>query len=501
VAAAAVALVVRLGYAALGIPEYWGDAYHNWLMSQLTLEHGGVLSDYKGREVVWEPLYRYLSVGVTVIVGGETMLAGRLVSLLSSVTTCGLITLLVTRLTDVRWGLAAGLTLALAPWHVAYGWMYMPEATASLLFVSAVLLVVRGGGPWLVPVAALGALVRHDVTVLLILTSVWLMMQRRRRDAAWLAVGVVAGLLLWSAWTWYAAGRPLAWLEQRVAGSTADAAFNTELGVRPTPRPWTVLLMLAQLYAPLVVLVGAVAVGWRHAVWRTAMHKGSLMWFLLAAFTLILTIMQVKFFSYPDPRYVVITLPLAVVCSALALRGLPDAWRGRLGIAHALVVAVALATQIPTFAFRAWTLSQDRAVGTFLRTNAPAEGRLLVDAPVSIHYSGVPPERFVAWSQLMAGAPPDMPAPDAMLQALQREHVALVYAFRASFTDVPRLIPGLAGDTAFVAKGLRFEPMYRYVAWTPPADHRPWWAPIRVRVERGRDGGTVWRVVPEDTNS
>ena len=69
-----IALLVRFFYLGLGLPDLWSDAYHNWYISWATIENGWVYSDYKGRELVWLPFYRYLSTAVIYIFSSQIQL-------------------------------------------------------------------------------------------------------------------------------------------------------------------------------------------------------------------------------------------------------------------------------------------------------------------------------------------------------------------------------------------------------------------------------------------
>ncbi len=482
----AVALVIRLCYTALGIADYWGDAYHSWMMSRLTLANHWVLTDYKGREVVWEPLFRYLATAMMALTGRADMLPGRLVSLVAGSLACGATAALGIRVTgSVWWGRLAGFTLAATPWHVAYSWMYMPEATAGLLFVLLLLELVAGRRAWTLPLlAAAGALARHDVTVLLLLTTVWLLATRRVRPALLVLAGPGAALAGWSLWTWHVTGDPLWWLLQRRAGSTADAAFWTSRGVRPAIGPLTLPWTLVQVYAPVLVLLGAVLAGARSRAWRDAVRGrgGDLCAYLFVAFLPVIGLMQLRFFSYPDPRYLLAIVPVACVLSAQAIGSLPGPGpRTALSRAHVALVVVSLLVQAPTFRLRGYTIERERAAGAFLRTAGPAQGPLWVDAPVAIYHSGLDPARFVSSDQVAPGRVPLPAALDSAYAALAARHIGMIYWNLVPYSRVPLLWPEMAGGEPFEARGFRFEPVFRYDGFVaPPRD--------RSVVDRWRQG-------------
>jgi hypothetical protein len=150
------------------------------------------------------------------------------------------------------------------------------------------------------------------------------------------------------------------------------------------------------------------------------------------------------------------------------------------------IVLLSLVVQLPTFAFRPYALARDRAIGAALRAAAPADGRLLVDAPVAIYGSGIDPARFVSSDQILAAGLDGA-------QALRAWGVRWIYWKRAPSTAVPALFPRMADGVAFTIAGYRVEPVYRYDEWAPSGP-TTWPLAIRARVEAGRGPGVLWRV-------
>ena len=58
---AGVGLLVRLLYLSWGLPDLWSDSYHNWYINWATFSNQWIYSDYKGRELVWLPFFRYIA--------------------------------------------------------------------------------------------------------------------------------------------------------------------------------------------------------------------------------------------------------------------------------------------------------------------------------------------------------------------------------------------------------------------------------------------------------
>jgi len=537
------ALVVRIAYAFADVPDFWGDSYHGWLIERLTLDHGWIYSDYKGREAVWFPLSRYLGAAAMFVSGRADLLPAHVLNLFLGAVACGAAALLATRLTASRlWGAVAGMTLAATPWHVAYSWMDMPEVTGGLIVLLAVLAAGSRKWAWgLAVLGLLGALTRMDAVYLLLLFGAWLALHGARARAALLWGGVAGGLGAWSAWVASVTGDPLWWMGVRRLGSTADAAFWLSRGVRPRAGLVTLGAAALQAYAPLIVV--AVVAGYllarRTRVGGVAMRRRAgptgvpapttetparetprleprlralrlAPLFLAAAHLVIVAIMQRRYFSYPDPRYLLVSVPLMAVASAVVLSSLRStrAVRGAT-VAHVAIVALSLATQLPTFPFRSLTLERERMVGRFLGGLRGTSGRLWVDAPVTIYYSGIDPHRFRSSDQLV-GMPTSPYVSDtaehtggargAAVRALMREDVRYVLWEEAPYTRVPEIWPEMARGRRFEADGFTFAPVFRYEPFRAGPE-APWPDRVRQRIEARYSPAVLWRVSRHATES
>lgn len=495
-----VAVAVRGLYALVDVPDYWGDGFHNWLIERLTLSEGGVYSDYKGREVVWLPLFRYLGVAAMGLTGRGDLLPGHLVSFLMGTGASGATAILAARVTGRwRWGLLAGLMLALNPWHIAYSWMNMPEATGSLIVVLLMLAVLAPGGiAWLPILAFFGALTRMDVLYIVLLTGVWLAWRQEWRKAALVVAGALAGLSLWSIWTWHVTGDPLWWLLRRTAGSTSDAAFWIERGVRPPITPATLFLTSLQTFTPILILLPAWVIAWRDRDWRRRLPDrafGALAT-LSAAFLAIVGVMQVRFFSSPDPRYLVAVTPLLTVLVVLIVAAAPKrATRLRLAVTLAVVVVISAGLQLPTFPLRTLTLERDRVVGEFMSRQITPAGLLWVDAPVAIYFSGIDPVRFRSSDQLTPHTIRSVhEAHTAALKSLDTHDIRYIYYDEVPYSRVHELWPVMSLGKPFEDGGFSFSPVFRYDPWTPASAAPGLVDRLRARIEGKYGPAILWSV-------
>lgn len=524
-AACAVALAVRVLYALVGawaggpggMPDYWGDAYHNWIVERLTLENGFVFTDYKGRELVWLPLFRYLAALVMGVTGADGLLPGRLVSLSAGVGAVGFTAAATGRWGGgPRWALLGGLLLALNPWHVAYSWMNMPEAVGTLWIAMAFWALApapdgepahAGGGEGryvaaaLVLAGAAGALTRNDVTSILALTAGALLLVRRVRPALFLLGGLLVGLGVWSAWTGIVTGNPLWWLVRRAAGSTGDAGFWIARGSRPDAALFHLGLALLQACTVAVVALVVAGIGLRDPAARAAVRARSPGVPLVVGgiYVAIVGWMFTRFFSWPDPRYLMVAVVPLTVVAALVPSALRDgAGRRAAGILLA-VAALSTALQLPTFPIRAWAHERDRTAGRALaaleaRGEVPA-GPLWIDAPVAIYTAGIDLDRIRSSDQITGWDGSDDEARAAARTGIRNQGIGLIYHDEVPYSRVHRIWPAMAEGLPFEDAGLRFVPIFHSDTVTRPAEPSVL-RRAREAIQSKYGPVTLWRVEP-----
>ena len=548
-----IAVGVRLTYALVGaliagpegMPDYWGDAYHNWIVERLTLENGFVFTDYKGRELVWLPLFRYLAAATMGITGLDGLLPGRLVSLVAGVGAVGFVTAAMRRWTGrAEWALVGGLLLALNPWHIAYSWMNMPEAVGTLWIAmafwaiaprrlagdvvadvgSATGMPVDGGpsgvesgndgaisakgsardrGRWdgwvLLLAGAAGALTRNDVTSILALTVGALLLTRRVRPALFLLAGIVIGLSIWSAWTGFVTGNPLWWLARRAAGSTDDAGFWIARGSRPDAALLQLVFALGQ--ACTVAAVGLVLAPFvmrdRHTRAAFGGWQPRVPLMVGGVYLVIVGVMFTRFFSWPDPRYLVMAIvPMTIVLTLMIASLRPRLARrtARVMIGVALLSTV---VQLPTFPIRAWAHERDRIAGRAIAELEAAgripAGPIWIDAPVAILSAGMELTRIRSSDQITGWGGTDQEALTAARAGIRDAEIGLIYFDEVPYSRVHRIWPAMADGVPFEDDGLRFTPIFQSDTVTR-ADESSTLRGWRERIQGKYGAVSLWRV-------
>lgn len=455
-------------------PDFWGDAYHHWLISRLTLANHWIYTDYKGMETIWLPGYHYLISAVMFTWGRFDLLPAHVTNVILGSLACGLVAWLVSDITD-NWlvGLGAGLTLALLPWHIAYSHSNMPEMMAGVLLLALLLAVYR---EWLVllPILALvSTLTRHELTLFIFIIGLWLWHQRGWPTTLRLWLGSGLALVGWSFWSWRHTGDLLGWWDRSLSALAHDARFNSEAGVRLTDIN-TLVGTVNQAYPPLIV-VGltaiAVMVGIRFYHWRYRLPAYA--WLLVALVGVHWLILGRSFVSgylpVADPRFILVTLPLLVSVGVIAIAAVPQhTMRWLLTALYILILFVSLPNQIPTFSKMAYVIHPEKAAGEYLGEIVVVEDKnnYWVDAPVAIYYSNLDPSRFFSSDILL---PETMRfqdnTSDIALDAIKKHNIRYVLWEDVSYTFVGEVWPQMAEAITFEQDGYHFEPVFRYSGW------------------------------------
>jgi hypothetical protein len=462
-----IALGLRGLYAWWAVADFWGDAYHHWLISRLTLNHHWRYTDYKGLETVWLPGYHYLVSAVMVLAGRYDLGPAHLLNLGLGSAACGLTAWLSQTFSGKSLtGLLAGLALALTPWHIAYSLINMPEVLTGLLLLLLVLAAYREHSFGLGLLAFGGALTRHELTLAMVIIALWLVGRRRLRPALALATGVGLALSGWSWWSWHNSGDPWLWWSRYQALALWDAQF------------WR---SNATIWADVAALWRSAVAAWPLLPWLGLVALVSLKRQRPSGITLLLLglsgghafFLALGFVAghlpVANPRYVLGILPLWVMLLVNSLT-----WRRELIAVLALVAGQALWNQLPELRDAPYIIAPERAAGHFLAQLDQPEANFWVDAPVIIYYSGLAPDRFFSSEQV---APPagrsQVDLPDRVVSNLAERKISYILWEDVSYTLTGQVWPELAERRPFVANGYHFEPIFHYDGWETQYGARP----------------------------
>jgi hypothetical protein len=302
----------------------------------------------------------------------------------------------------------------------------------------------------------------------LAIIALWLAWRRRWRTLVGLGVGALLGLGLWSAWSWRQTGHAFGWFARYQLATAWDARFELLAGRRKAADPSSLVDVARQVYPPLAVTGLALLLGATYARWRGRMADGAgLLAAVVAGHWLVLGLALATNLPGPDPRYLLVTLPALVCLGVLAIASIPRLQTRRvLAGLQAVLLVVALASQLAGFRDKAYVLAPERAAGEALRVPTLSQGNFWVDAPTSIYFSDLPPERFFSSEQLVPHELREQPDVALLaLAAMAENAVRLVLWEDVSYTYVGQVWPQMAAGEAFEQDGYRFMPVFSYAGW------------------------------------
>ncbi len=494
------ALGIRLWYMAQGFDDFWGDSYHHWLISRLTMENRWIYSDYKGMNLIWPPVYHYLSAFVMWLFDRQDLIPLHGMNVALGTLSCYLVFSIAKGLyKDTVAGLMAGLILAFNTAHLVFSNLNMMEIWAATSVLLALYCLQKDWKIALCVVAFLATLTRHEMLLYLLMIAAWLWLRKRTWVPAYLA-SIGLGLVLWSGWAYLATGNPLAgWLEQvRAIRSEYSFLFGGQerlsnlfafVGVYQKAFPGLILALLGTALSSLSRSVEGKP--------RTDLSTTMLILSMLALHFLFLSFgFWAGSIAYADERFSMIDLPLLALLMPTWVdlaRKLSIPSKGLAAVVAGLVILVAIlpfGLAAPKLSKRIYVIAAEKDAGVFLGERLgeqPLNGsKIWCDAPVSIYFSiyhsagPVDVDSFISSDGIGFVGTPELA--DTAAQAIKTHNVKYLLHQYVSYNGTYRFFPQLSEGQEFVAKGFRFRPIYTFQGW---------------QTDYGVQPTTVWQITPE----
>lgn len=461
------------------LTDFWGDSYHHWLITRLTMQNGGVYSDYKGLHVVWSPLYHYVSM-IPLLLSGRTDIAPlHWMNAVLGALTCAWVALVAWRLyKNYAAAFTAGALLALSTWHIAFSGMNVAETFSGFMVVCVIVIVVGDKKNKafnlerlaLFLLAPAMMLTRTELAVYLGIVAIWLWIQTRYGDALAIVAGAALGIGGWSLWVWTQTGNALHWYQQYAHNNLHDWELLN------SAHSWTAFAEYLYRLSPFVLfsIVAGVLCALtlrgerRRGVWLvTAMLAAHSLFLIVGYARGLVPLLTERYFSM-DLVLVAALLGGGVWLFAGWLEdwgGKPNAqkhtskiWQGILAAALILVMGARFVNDMPELEIRRWGIDKEWQVGNFLRAQAGPGDVVLTDAPAAIYRSGKPLAQFVSSVELTGY--------DSPRAALLAKQVRWIVAQSESYDAASNFIPPalLSRQTGGSVDGIRYELVWRYDA-------------------------------------
>lgn len=470
------AFLVRMIFHLLGFEDYWGDSYHSIIISELTVENNWIYDDYKGREVVWLPTYRYLATAFMFLFNRYDLLVPHFLNMILGSVSCVIVYLVVHHeIKDREVAKTSGFILALLPWHVAFSHMNMSECLCGLFMISSVYAIQKGFTSLLFFLVFFGVLIRNEMSFLYLILLGGLIAKRHFKLCLVVVSAAISSLCLWASWCYFKTGDPFWWISTRIYGSTKDAAFN---GAGATSRPiWIIFSSLIQAFPLALVLI----IYRKHQ--KTA--KSWMLKTIVYGHWILLFLMQFKFFSHPDAHYFIITLPLASALFGIVL------YHHKKAIKTGLVVAIcSFFILLPTFYFLPYTNIHAQKIGEYISDRGLSNHVFLNDFPVAYYYAKIDIENNFSTDQALAFERHEVNH-DLVHSFILEKNISYVVAQEVSFSNTFRIWPQMQKNSLFKWKGMTFTPVHTFEGIYPDQDVIN---KFRTIAASNRGAATLWRI-------
>ena len=456
-----IGILFRILYHFIGVVDFWGDSYHNVYISWLTVENDWIYSDYAGREVVWLPFYRYLSGLLMFLFDSYSLEIAYVLNSVLSALCCGMVGVLVVPRTNKKFGLYAGIILGLLPWYLAYSHMNMPEILSSLILVLMLYVWEKQKYQWLLLIAFVGVLTRSEVTFVMMVFGVILLLKKQWNPAFYLALGSVIGLLIWGYWCYSITGEFFWWINERIVGSTWVNFYQRSHGYGKGA--WYHPFVTIFISFPFIVLMIAksgtlyrfIKKEWHHGSWFSLALAGLLFIHWIFLFTL-----QYRVIGYPDPKYYVVTLPIAIILLFIWLHH----WNTYNRALNSILIftIIFLIGHLVPFYYMNYSDFNATKVAGYLKANPPGEGNIWMDFTSTWYQSGISAERIYSSKQITPRERTSENFESIIENNMILNDIRYIMAAPASFTYVLNVFPQMDKSDDFTWRGFRIHQLYKF---------------------------------------
>jgi hypothetical protein len=384
--------------------DWYGDSYHHWLISELTLLNGFHYSDFKpmpNMSIVWLPLYHYLTAFLIWTTGIHGLTIPHSINIILGSLSCILAYEIAGKIFASRWiGVVSGLILAFQPWYIGINVLGLTETASSFFILASLLFYVKGKTYGCAIFSALGMLTRYENWIFsAILFSLYVYDRKRLgfRSIAVYVIGVSSAAGLWCYWSLINTGGPLTWLHLEAEATR----WCVELTVGLKREYWHLLhyfFTLTRMTCGLSVLAAAMAL-------KNGVESRKLLFIAMSLFTII----SVQYYfgmNLGEERFAVNIIPFVAILCSPTLSKIKSAGAKLKFNSNVILVLgltsltiVPMISQIWTFNANTYSIHHEMRAGAWLKQNY-AYGTLICDSPAVIYYSGLNIKLFASSESL-----------------------------------------------------------------------------------------------------
>ncbi|MEM3506060.1 MAG: hypothetical protein QXT31_00160 [Candidatus Bathyarchaeia archaeon] len=196
--------------------DWYGDSYHHWLISRLTMENNFYYTDFKPKtmNLVWLPLYHYLSAFLMKLTGLTDLTIPHFISIFSGSISCILVFEISKIIYKKNWlGILASLILAFQPWFIAINSLALTESLSIMLVLASLYYYFKEKPIHCALISALGMLVRYENWLFFGLIFIIGLYEKKLKGLSlltFLSLGMLV-FFSWSFWSFINTGNPFEW--------------------------------------------------------------------------------------------------------------------------------------------------------------------------------------------------------------------------------------------------------------------------------------------------
>ena len=477
------AIFIRTLALLLGFQDYWGDSHHNLIMSKLTLDNGWVYSDFKDRELTWLPAFRYWGSIILWITGSAKLITLNIANSILGAIIVGLGTWFIREIKGKKIALLTGILLALTPYLIVFSYMNMAEGFGALLLLAWVIGVDRHRIGLVFITALLASLTRYELVFFLGIASLYLLIVSKKKSFVSTTAGVVVGLSIWSWWSYINTGDLLNWFWMRFESTTLSTDFYAE-DVNILYR-----FLLLPVLAILQVFPLAVAFLWlKKPSFKISVYSPStLMGCLILAALLFFGYAQTSVIVYPDPRYLVMILPIVIIWfSLLFAHGF---FRPYITQRFVLIITVLSLFQLIIPYYRQFSLQPRVEMGEWISENVTEADLIWSDNAVTLASSETHLQQFLSSAKLESALNSNITNSETVLIESGIDYLTV---YPAPYSMAHQLYPELLHSSPFEKNGITFIPVFIYAPFQmQKASVHDF---LRMKFEAGARKASIWKL-------
>ncbi|MEM1588726.1 MAG: hypothetical protein QXL69_03535 [Candidatus Bathyarchaeia archaeon] len=369
--------------------DYYGDSYHHWLISYLTIKNNWVYTDFKPNtmNLVWLPLYHYLTAFLMNLTQTWDISILHWLNLILGSLTCLLTYILTLQLSNDNFlAFSVGLSLSIHPWFIELNVLGLTETLTVFLLILVLMFYFHFKLNSFLPILmGLLMLTRYEAWFFLSLLTLFL---QKKKKVFINCIYVIASIfLIWCLWSYVNVSDPLAWFKMQKSMVKWDWLYTygriNLKGVIEYPK------LIMKVTSNLFVL------GLISGVLNFKNKNLRLIFILTILYTIFLSIQFYLGNILLQPRHIIYLLPFTGILYAqlfLSKKSL---------INKAILLMIVF---IPTITYGSMlTVKTEKSieikVGESLKKIYDG-GFIICDSPTVIYYSGIPPEKFYSTNNL-----------------------------------------------------------------------------------------------------